>query len=275
MKFSICSWIFGDQPIEQTMREAASIGYDEIEIHAKDYNWEELTRLAETLGLRIRGLCADAAWPRRETDLSQIDPLMRKKAVNYFKEQISRAYRAGAEYMVLSPCAPGKSEPEGNGKEEWKAAVLSLQEIAPYAEERNVALVIEPLNRYESCIINTGGQALVLVEEIGHPFVTTMLDTFHMNIEESSMEAPFHHLGPALSHIHVADNNRQGLGYGILPWEAIVGAIKETGYDATITVECLAPELNVFLSEEKKSRIDCVNEYAEKSLEKMQYLFRT
>lgn len=275
MKFSICSWIFGDQPIEQTMRNAASIGYDEIEIHAKDYNWKELIELAETLGLRIRGLCADAGWPRKETDLSQIDPSMRKTAVNYFKEQISRAYQAGAEYMVLSSCSPGKAEPEGNGKEEWKAAVLSLQEIAPYAEERNVALVIEPLNRYESCIINTGWQALVLVEEVGHPFVTTMLDTFHMNIEESSMEAPFHHLGPALSHIHAADTNRQGLGYGRLSWETIAEAIKETGYDRTITVECLAPALNVFPSEREKSRIDYINEYAEKSLVKLQYLFRS
>ena len=275
MKFSVCSWIFGDQPIEQTMRDAAFMGYDEIEIHAKDYNWQELIQLAATLGIRIRGLCADAGWPRKETDLSQIDPFMRKTAVNYFKEQISRAYRAGAEYMVLSPCAPGKSEPEGNVREEWEAAVLSLQEIAPYAEERNVALVIEPLNRYESCIINTGWQALVLVEETGHPFVTTMLDTFHMNIEESSMEAPFHHLGPALSHIHVADTNRQGLGYGRLPWDAIAEAVKETGYEGTITVECLAPELNIFPSAEKKASIDYVNEYAEKSLEKLQYLFRS
>ncbi|MFC3525581.1 TIM barrel protein [Marinococcus halophilus] len=199
---------------------------------------------------------------------------MRKTAVNYFKEQINRAYRAGAEYMVLSPCAPGKAEPEENGKAEWEAAVLSLQEIAPYAEERNVALVIEPLNRYESCIINTGWQALLLVKEIGHPFVTTMLDTFHMNIEESSMEAPFHHLGPALSHIHVADTNRQGLGYGRLSWKTIADTIKETGYGGTITVECLPPDLSVFSSAEGKSEADIINEYAEKSLQRLHRLFR-
>ncbi|MFC3525582.1 hypothetical protein ACFOLK_13525 [Marinococcus halophilus] len=56
MNFSICSWVFGDRPIEQTMRDVSVIGYDEIEVHARDYNWEGLVDLAETLDIRI-GAC--------------------------------------------------------------------------------------------------------------------------------------------------------------------------------------------------------------------------
>ena len=44
---------------------------------------------------------------------------------------------------------------------------------------------MEPLNRYESDIVNNAEEGLALVEEVGHKSLGVLLDTFHMNIEEA------------------------------------------------------------------------------------------
>lgn len=273
MNFSICSWVFGDQPIEQTMRDVSSMGYDEIEIHAHNYDWEKLNALADELQLTIRGVTANAGWPDKTTDLSQADPGMRKKAVEYFHEQIERVTRAGAEYFVMSPCAPGKAAPEDGVQENWGAAVESLQELAPYAAANNIILVQEPLNRYESCIINNGKQAREFVEKVNHPSVKTMLDTFHMNIEETSFEEAFCDAGDALAHIHVADTNRQGIGEGRLAWEKFAEIVKKNNYDGTITLECLAPGKDPFNPDKGEKPKEKLYQDAAQSLPQMKRLF--
>lgn len=273
MKFSICSWIFGNQPIEQTMRDVSSIGYDEIEIHAHNYDWEKLNSLADELQLTIRGVTANAGWPDKTTDLSQAGPGTRKKAVEYFHEQIERATRAGAEYFVMSPCAPGKAVPEDGAEKNWEAAVESLQELAPYAAANNIILVQEPLNRYESCIINNGKQAREFVEKVNHPSVKTMLDTFHMNIEETSFEEAFRDAGDALAHIHVADTNRQGIGEGRLAWEKFAEIIKKNNYGGTITLECLAPGKDPFNPDKGEGPKEKLYQDAAQSLPQMKRLF--
>lgn len=273
MKFSICSWVFGDQPIEQTMRDVAAMGYDEIEIHAHDYDWHKLNNLADDLQVTIRGLTANAGWPDKTTDLSQADPAIRKKAVAYFHQQIDRVAHAGAEYFVMSPCAPGKAAPDASEQQNWDAAVQSLTEIAPYAHANNIVLVQEPLNRYESCIINNGQQARALVDEVHHPAVQTMVDTFHMNIEETNFDEALHDVGEALAHIHVADTNRRGLGAGRLNWDAFAATVKNSGYHGTITVECLAPGKDPFNPNKADAQMKQLYEDAASSLAMLKRLF--
>lgn len=55
MKFSICSWTFGNAPIEKVMKFVAQAGYDAIEIRAavNEYNWKELLRLSKELSLEM------------------------------------------------------------------------------------------------------------------------------------------------------------------------------------------------------------------------------
>ena len=273
MKLSICSWVFGNQPIEQTMQDVAEMGYDEIEIHAHDYNWDELNTLADELRLTIRGITANAGWPDKTTDLSQTDPAMRKKAVEYFHEQIDRVANAGAEYFVMSPCAPGKSTPEDGALQNWNAAVQSLQELAPYAAANNITLVQEPLNRYESCIINNGAEARRFVKEVNHSSVRTMLDTFHMNIEEKNFEEAFRDAGDALAHIHVADTNRRGINKGRLNWQEFADIVKQSGYNGTITLECLPPGKDPFNPDKGEEPREKLYEDAASSIIEMKQLF--
>ncbi|MBB6448761.1 sugar phosphate isomerase/epimerase [Geomicrobium halophilum] len=276
MKFSICSWTFGEKPIEDIIKFASKVGYDEIEVHAAvdAYDWNYLREKAKDENIDIRGLSGDAEWLQEETDMAHSDPKKRRLAVEYFKKQVEAAEIVQAEYIVVSPSAPGKAVPLGNGEEDWVWAIESIQELAPFAQTKGVDLIIEPLNRYESCILNNAKQAKAFVEEVAAPNVKTMLDTFHMNIEETNLTTPFVELGEALGHIHVADTNRRGLGRGRLPFDEVAEGIKQSGYNGTITVECLAPGPDPFEANKTEESMEWIYTYAEETLHKLHQFFK-
>lgn len=275
MKFSICSWTFGNKPIEEVIQLASEIGYDEIEIAAnvEEYDWSKISREVKNNNISLRGLSGDAGWPNEETDMANPNPQNRIKAIDHLKKQVQAARTVGAEYIVVSPSAPGKSVPLGKESEDWNWAIDSVQKLAPFAKDKGVQLIIEPLNRYESCILNTGEQAQRFIKEVNYSNVKTMLDTFHMNIEETNLTKPFEQMHEDLALIHMADTNRQGLGYGRLPLNEIAQGIKSNGYQGTITIECLAPGPDPFEANKKEKNMQWMSKYAKDSLQELHRMF--
>ncbi|WP_127490254.1 sugar phosphate isomerase/epimerase family protein [Paenibacillus ehimensis] len=268
MKFSICSWTFGNVPIEKVMKFVAQAGYDAIEIRAavNEYNWKELLRLSKELSLEIGGLTGDTGWPREEQDLANRYETNRKSAIDYFKRQIEAAKEVEANYLVVCPSAVGKSAPMGNTGEDWKWAVDSVQQLTDKASELDITLVIEPLNRYESCIVNTAEHALKFVQEVGHPKVKTLLDSYHMNMEEKDMKTPFLTVKDHLEILHVADSNRQALGRGHINFAEFVTGYKQAAFDGMVVVECSAPGPNPFQADKGMPAMELIYTYATESL---------
>lgn len=104
------------------------------------------------------------------------------------------------------------------------------------------------------------------LQEVNEPNVKTMLDTFHMNIEEENFINPFERLKGQLETVHVADSNRRGLGRGHIPFEEVVKGVQQIGYSKTITVECLAPGGHPF-EPTSKQHIEELYKYMKESLE--------
>jgi sugar phosphate isomerase/epimerase len=65
-----------------------------------------------------------------------------------------------------------------------------------------VKLAVEPLNRYETSLINTTEQALALIDALDHPACGLLLDSFHMNIEEKSPAAAARAAAGRIAHVH-------------------------------------------------------------------------
>jgi len=269
MKFSICSWTFGNIPIEKTMEFVSKTGYDAIEIRAdiNNYNWNKISHLAKELSLEIGGLTGDTGWPNEEQDLANSNPNNRKKAIDYFKRQVEAVKEVEGDYLVICPSAVGKIALLGSDGEDWKWAVNSVQQLTTLADELDVKLVIEPLNRYESCLVNTAQQAVDFVKDVDHPKVKMLLDSYHMNIEEKDMESPFLLVQDHLEIIHVADSNRQGLGRGHINFEQFFSGIKKSEFDGYVIVECSAPGSNPFQADKGYPAMDQIYTYATESLE--------
>jgi sugar phosphate isomerase/epimerase len=117
-----------------------------------------------------------------------------------------------------------------------------LYRAAENAVAAGVRLALEPLNRYEADLINTADEGLAFVDEVGHTALGLLLDTFHVNIEEASWEAPFRRLMEAgrLWHVHLGDNNRLPPGDGMIDFRGLVCTLRTLGYSGTLSAELLA-----------------------------------
>ncbi len=92
--------------------------------------------------------------------------------------------------------------------------IEGLSELGEHAAREGVAVLLEPLNRYEDHMLHTLQEASELCAAVGLASVQVMGDFFHMSIEEQDLAASIRQIGPLLTHMHLADSNRQRLGQG-------------------------------------------------------------
>ena len=276
MRFSICSWTFGNTPIEEVFKLVSSSGYKSIDLTAvvDSCDWAEAARLAERSSLEISGLTCDSGWPAEDHDLANKSAANRQKAIDYFKRQIDCVKIVGGDYLIVVPSAVGKFRSMGeNISEDWKWAVESVCSLTETAANNRVTLVIEPLNRYESCVVNTAEDVSRFVKELNHPNVRALLDTYHMNIEESDIEKAFLAVQDCLEVVHFADSNRRAIGRGHIDFRPVVSGMKTIGFDKTIVLECTAPGPDPFRADKGATTPQTMAEYAKESLAKLKEWF--
>jgi len=163
----------------------------------------------------------------------------REKTVDYMKRVVTLAKELDGQIITLVPATVGKVVADGTPAEEWKWLVEGVKEVYAHAEKAGIRIAIEPLNRFETYLINRGDQALALADAVG-PNCGVCLDLFHVNIEESDIHEAFRKCKGRIYDVHIADNNRFAPGMGTLDFPAIVKTIKSTGYTGALTLEFVA-----------------------------------
>jgi D-psicose/D-tagatose/L-ribulose 3-epimerase len=111
------------------------------------------------------------------------------------------------------------------------------------AEERGLQLAIEPLNRFESDLINTAEDVVQLIKDISHPAAKILLDGFHMNIEEPDIEKAILLAGDDLLHVQVSENYRGTPGTGQTRWDAFKRGLEAINYQGAVSIESFTPEV--------------------------------
>jgi D-psicose/D-tagatose/L-ribulose 3-epimerase len=121
--------------------------------------------------------------------------------------------------------------------DEWKWAVEGFQSVGDTLAANGVIFAIEPLNRFETYFLNTASDAAALAEQIGHPNIGILFDTFHANIEEKNIAAGYRTVGPHLKHVHTCENDRGIPGSGHVEWKQVFEALRSLNYDGWLTIE--------------------------------------
>jgi sugar phosphate isomerase/epimerase len=191
-----------------------------------------------------------AAFPVRAANVSGAftllhpDPKERAAARDLIRRRLDLAAELGAKAGVLvvpqfgrEPTLPDLSPLKTAVELENELLVLQLRELAPAATAAGVPILLEPLNRYEAHVLNRLDQAVAVAEQVG-PEITILADFFHMNIEETDIPAAVRAAGPRIGYVHVADSNRLQPGRGHLDFRPGFAALKETGYDGFLGIEC-------------------------------------
>jgi len=221
--FSFC------QKLDMALPTLKALGYDGVELllrKPEDIAPEELERLLAKHEIELSAMGTGLAT-MDGLYLGSREERTRRKAVECILGFSRVAERFDCSLIVGS----------------IKGAVVptpSLESLArSMGELRGVRLSIEPLNRYESAIVNKASEALELIKETKSDKALILLDTFHMNIEETSIADTVVSVGKKLGYFHVADSNRRAPGYGHIPFSEVFKALKTIHYDGYVSAEIL------------------------------------
>jgi D-psicose/D-tagatose/L-ribulose 3-epimerase len=223
----------------------AAMGYELIEVCVEDpalLTAQALNAHAARTGLAV-GICG-AFGPDR--DVSAEEAGRRRAGIDYLKTCIDLAAAVGSPHVagpMYAPTGQTRMLDAADRAAQLNRAADSLREAAEYAAGRGIRLAVEPLNRFETDLINTTEQALQLVDLIGADNVGLLIDTFHMNIEEKSLGDAVRLAGSKVFHVQVSENDRGTPGSGHVPWAEFFTALTDINYDGQIVVESFLPSV--------------------------------
>lgn len=226
---------------EPYVEKVAKLGFDILEVGAKplpDYTKEQIRELRQCAA--DHGITLTAGYgPSYDHNMGSGDPAIRANATEWFKRlfdvmgQLEIPVIGGAlySYWPIDFTKPVYKE------EDWKHSVEGVQILSELAKPYGINLGMEVLNRFENHILNTAEEGIRFVKEVDRENVKVMLDTFHMNIEETSMAAAILSAGSLLGHFHTGECNRMVPGQGRMPWREIGEALRDIHYDGFVVME--------------------------------------
>jgi sugar phosphate isomerase/epimerase len=226
--------------LETNLKLIADLGYDGVELAIRDPQLVDLNQLEKTVakyGLAVPAIGTGQAWGEEGLSFTDPDEKIRRQAIERILSHLPLAARFKA--VVIIGLIRGVVKPGVSPDQAMDWLVEALAEICAAAGTMGVKLALEPINRYETSLINNVADGMSLIQRVNSDTFGLLLDTFHMNIEEADMLESIRTCGERIFHFHVADSNRMHPGGGHLDFKAILSTLQDTGYQGYISGEFL------------------------------------
>jgi D-psicose/D-tagatose/L-ribulose 3-epimerase len=246
--YGVSTWLwtspFTTASIQELFPKIAKMGFDVVEIAVEDISLIDSKVVKEALQqYNLKANICGAFGPTR--DFTHEDVAILENCFSYVEScldlcvELNAGFFGGPMYSAV-----GKARilsPELR-KMEWELAVRNLRKVCGMAADRGLQIALEPLNRFESDLVNTADDVIRLIRDINHSAAQIMLDSFHMNIEERDIEKAIIAAGEKLIHLQVSENYRGTPGSGQTNWDAYRRGLEAIGYKGTVTIESFTPE---------------------------------
>ena len=218
---------------ERTIPAAAAYKMDFIEIALLN---TAIVDAAHTRALLDRyGMRAICSLGLPEGKWASVNP---EGAVAHLKDALDKAAEMGAEALsgvTYGGIGERTGVPPTRG--EYDNIARALAEAAKHAKAKGLLLGIEPVNRYENHLLNTGWQARDLIEKVGADNIFIHLDTYHMNIEEKGAANGILDAREHLRYIHLSESDRGTPGEGTCDWDEVFAALAAIGFKGGLAME--------------------------------------
>jgi sugar phosphate isomerase/epimerase len=250
-KYSITLSSFKNlEPVEKTLENLKYQGFDTVEVYGEPdlIDVKSISHILDSLSMDVSGITgmwgmSSSNYKSRKLVTNDRDTLL--AAQSYVKKCISLCQSLGGRTFNICLFSDSPIIFDGNHNSllrEEKRKLISvlidpLRELAKYARNYDVDLLIEPLNRYSTPICTNSEDAMYIVELVDQENVGILLDTFHMNIEEDSIYDAIIKSNTMLKHVHISDNNRKMPGLAHIDFEGIIAALKNIKYMKFLTFE--------------------------------------
>lgn len=232
---------------EKAVAKASSYGMDFLEIALLDPPSVDAEHSRKTLEAHnMRSICSlglpKEVWASHNPD----------GAVEFLKVALDKCAAIGSEALsgvVYGGIGERTGEPPT--QVELDNVARTLTRAAAYAKRCGLQLGIEPVNRYENHLLNTGWQAVAMIERIGADNMFIHLDTYHMNIEEKGIAQGIIDAREHLKYIHLSESDRGTPGAGTVAWDEIFAALRAVGFKGGLAMESfidMPPEIAFGLS---------------------------
>ena len=238
LKMSIC--VSAAEIAPQSFEALAKLGYEGVELNLPEPRNADLGRIMElknTFTLKVSAIDTGLAYVHHGLSFTDPSESVRKNAIRRVNEYFKLASEVDAPIVIIG-LIRGLAK-DVSKKDAWDLTVKCLKECERGASTQDILIGIEPLNRYETNVINRVDEALELIRELNSDRMGIVADTYHMNIEESSMTEPLIRAEEDLVHVHFADNNRLAPGTGHIDFRNVLSALESVRYRAFISAEIL------------------------------------
>ena len=219
---------------------AKSLGFDIIEVPLMELEAVDPQKIRERLEQTGMGVCTSTACSE-ENDLTGEDETTRRNGLEYLEGCVRATAAMGATcFTGVVYSAIGRKIDGIPGEEYWDRAAAGLKAVAKMASDLGITVGLEPINRYETFLVNTCEQAYKLKDMIDEPNIGIHLDAYHMNIEEKDFYEPTKKAIPDLCHYHLSESHRGTPGTGTVDWEEIYRALGEADFRGMVGLESFA-----------------------------------
>ncbi len=248
VKYGVSTWLwtspFSTESIEVLFPKIAKMGFDVVEIAVEDPSLIDIKKVKNALAqYDLKAVICGAFGPSR--DFTSEDTSLHKNSFSYIESCLDYCVELETEFFggpMYSAVGKARMLLPEQRKVEWDRAVNNLRIVCEMAAMRGLQIALEPLNRFESDLINTVDDVSRLIDDINHPAAQIMLDGFHMNIEERDIEKAITKAGDRLIHMQVSENYRGTPGTGQTRWDAYRRGLEKINYDGYVTIESFTPE---------------------------------
>ena len=250
-KYSITLSSFRNlEPIQTTLENLSNVGFNSLEVYGEpdSLDVDNLTHLLASYSVGVSGVTGmwghSSGYSKFRNMVTANNELL-TAAQNYVKKCILLCQRLGGSTFNICLFSSKTLVSDSNHKtllprEKIKLAssiIGPLRELAKYASDYNIELLIEPLNRYSTPVCTEVEDAKYIIDLINQENVGMLLDTFHMNIEEDSIHNAIIRSNTMLKHVHISDNNRKMPGLAHIDFKSIIIALKKIKYSKYLTFE--------------------------------------
>jgi sugar phosphate isomerase/epimerase len=230
-------FVFHDD-LEAACRTAADVGFDGVELFLPDASAIEPSRMRATLdasGLSLAAVGTGAGWVLHRLHLCDRDAERRRTAREFVRSIIEFGGLFGAPAIIGSMQGPAALDVDAQTARDWLRE--ALDHLGAHAGKSGVPLLLEPLNRYETKLVNTLADGVEFVGSLSTDNVRLLADFFHMNIEEPDMAASLRAADTYVGHVHFVDSNREAAGRGHIEFEPLRDALRDIGYEGFLSAE--------------------------------------
>lgn len=218
------------------MRTLQDLGFAGVELnmaHPNRFNCDDIVSFLREFDLKLTMFASGLTAKTYGLSLSSADDAIRGQAIDKCREIID--FVAGTGAGIIFGFFKGGPVPD---VQEARARFRdSISQLAPQAQDKQVKLLVEATNRYESSVANSLEDTVDLIRELHNPYVRILPDTFHMNIEEADTFAAFTKYADYYDAVHISDNNRYFPGFGAIRFQEVIEHLKAQEYTGSLAIE--------------------------------------